>query len=156
MRRSDREVKDPAKIKSVFESCVCCRLAFCDGARPYIVPLSFGFSEEDGHYTLFFHGAKDGRKIDLVQSTGYAGFELDCGYQLHEALLPCKHSAAFCSIIGEGAVSFVERPDEKEEALQSIMAHTTGKSGWTFDKAMLNSVSVWKLVVQEMSCKEHL
>lgn len=156
MRRSDREVTDPAKIREIVQSCVCCRLAFCDGERPYIVPLSFGYSESDGKYTLFFHGAKEGRKIDLIRSTGFAGFEMDCGYQLHEAPLPCKHSAAFCSIIGEGPVSMIEDAAEKTAALQAVMAHTTGKSDWTFEDTMLNSVCVWKLEVQELSCKEHL
>ncbi|RAZ95235.1 pyridoxamine 5'-phosphate oxidase family protein, partial [Klebsiella oxytoca] len=61
MRRTDREVTDPVKIREIITSCDCCRLGFCDGERAYVVPLDFGFEERDGRYTFYFHGAKEGR-----------------------------------------------------------------------------------------------
>ena len=33
--------------------------------------------------------------------------------------------------------------------------HNTGKKEWEFDERMLKAVCVFKLVVEEMSCKEH-
>ena len=44
---------------------------------------------------------------------------------------------------------------KKEAALQALMLHNTGKDGWTFSGAMLDSVRVFKLEVETLSCKEH-
>jgi len=43
MRRSDREVKDSARIDEIIRMCDCCRLGLVDGDGVYIVPLNFGF-----------------------------------------------------------------------------------------------------------------
>ena len=155
MRRQDREITDPERIRRIISSCHCCRLGFCDQGRAYIVPLSFGYALENGTYTFYFHGAREGRKIDLIRETGWAGFELDTGYQLHEADAACNHSAAFQSIVGGGSVSFVEEPEEKRKALSRIMAHNTGQGDWAFPDAALNATCVYKLEVEELSCKEH-
>ena len=155
MRRHDREVTDPEKINSIISSCHCCRLGFCDQGKAYIVPLNFGHAVENGTRVFYFHGAKEGRKIDLIRETGWAGFEMDTGYQLHEAGQACGHSAAYQSIIGGGRVSFVENPDDKRKALACIMAHNTGRRDWEFPEAAVNATCIYKLEVEELSCKEH-
>lgn len=67
MRRKDREVTDNCEINKIINSCQIIRLAFADGVAPYIVPLNFGFEEKDGKRTFYFHGAKEGRKLDLIK-----------------------------------------------------------------------------------------
>ena len=118
--------------------------------------MNFGFTETDGKRTFYFHSAKEGRKVDLISKTHSAGFELDTNYELHEGETACEYSAGFLSIIGTGHIEFVEDRKEKEAALQSIMFNNTGKAGWSFTYAMLNSVCVFKLEVKQISCKEHL
>ena len=112
MRRRDREVSDPAKIREIIAACHCCRLGFADGGKIYIVPLNFGYQEEDGQRTFFFHSAPEGRKIDLIEKTHCAGFELDTHYQLNSADTACAHSARFQSVIGSGRVEFVREPQK--------------------------------------------
>lgn len=155
MRRKDREITDSAKIKEVIADCQCCRLAFCDREKPYIVPLSFGYTERDGKIVFYFHSAQEGRKIDLIRRTGYAGFEMDTHYKLNESETACGWSARFRSVIGGGRVSIVETEAEKREGLQVIMRHLTGKDQWEFEENMLKVVCVFKLEVEELSCKEH-
>ena len=75
MRRKDREVTDPVKIREIITACNCCRLGFRDGGRAYIVPMDFGFAETDGRWTFYFHSAKEGRKIDLLKAQGWASFQ---------------------------------------------------------------------------------
>ena len=82
MRRKDREITDPAKMEDVVRRCVCCRIGFCDQGEVYIVPLNFGYEKKDGVYTFYFHGAREGRKIDLMQASPRVGFEMDTGYAL--------------------------------------------------------------------------
>ena len=82
MRRKDREITDPEKIRAVIGECAVCRLGLADGKRVYVVPVNFGHVEEAGRHVLYFHGAKEGRKMDLIRQTGYAAFEMDAGYRL--------------------------------------------------------------------------
>lgn len=156
MRRKDREVTDQKKIHEIIDACYCCRLGFCDQGKAYIVPLNFGFEEEDGKYTFYFHGAKVGRKIDLIKETGYAAFEMDTNYRLNEADEACEYSARFQSVMGGGEVSFIEDLEEKKKALGRIMRHYTGQEVWEFPDKMAGATCVFKLEVDELSCKEHL
>lgn len=155
MRRKDREITSQKKINEIIQACHCCRLGFCDNGKVYIVPLNFGFEYTDEKRIFYFHGAKEGRKIDLIKRNGYAGFELDTNYQLHTADTACQHSAAYQSIIGEGRIFLIEDPVQKEKALQFIMFHQTHNDDWVISEKMLKTVSVFKLEVTELSCKEH-
>lgn len=156
MRRHDREVTDPARIRAVIESCSCCHLGLRDGEDCYVVPMSFGYTEENGQRRFYFHSAKEGRKLDLIGQTHRAGFELDCGYQLHESAVACKNSAAFRSVIGTGHVEFVTGREEKRAALCCILRHTTGKADWTLPEGAEESVCIFRLDVETLCCKEHL
>lgn len=156
MRRKDREVTDPNKIREVIEASHCCRLGFYDGKEVYIVPLSFGYEEKEGGRVFYFHSAKEGRKIDLAAAAPSVGFELDTNYELVEGETACSHSARFQSVIGTGRVSFVETAEERKTALRSIMRHNTGKENWEFSDEMTEAVRILRLDVAELSCKEHL
>ena len=155
MRRKDREITDPVQIHSIIESCFCCRVGFYDGAQVYIVPLNFGFVRKQGHYTFYFHGAKEGRKIECIKNCASVGFELDDGGRLVESETACGCSTQFRSIIGNGIPDFLTYPSEKLEGLRAIMEHTTGKNDWSFDDAALQAVCIFKIEVTEISCKEH-
>ena len=102
MRRTDREITDPEKIREIIDDCTCCRLGLCDEGKAYIVPLSFGYTEREGRYVFYFHSAREGRKLDLIRRTGWAGFEMDTNYKLNEGEAACGYSARFRSVIGGG------------------------------------------------------
>lgn len=76
MRRNDREITDREKIREIIQKCYCCRLGFNDAGKVYIVPLSFGYEEIGDRRVFYFHGATEGRKIELIRKTHYAAFEL--------------------------------------------------------------------------------
>ena len=155
MRRKDREVTDGGRIREIIWDCACCRLGFCDGGEAYIVPLSFGYVEEGGRRTFYFHGAGEGRKAGLIAHSPRVSFELDTGYQLKRGELACNHTARFQSVMGTGRVSFVEDPAERVKALEAVMEHTVGPGTWSFSETMLAVTAVFKLEVEELSCKEH-
>ena len=155
MRRKDREVTDCVKIENIINQCSCCRIGFYDDGEVYIVPLNFGYEIKDNIYTFYFHGAKEGRKIDLIKKNPTVGFEMDTNYALKEADLACGHSARFQSVIGNGVVSIVSEINEKKLGISLIMEHNTGKRDWNFDEKMVNAATVFKLKVTGMSCKEH-
>ncbi len=155
MRRKDREVTDTARINQIISSCNCVRLGFVDNGQVYIVPLSFGFTVQDGVYVFYFHGAKEGRKMALIRQSPSVGFEMDTNVSIRPADLACGHSARFQSVIGNGRVQIVEDPEEKRQGLLAIMRQNTGKSDWSFADAALDAVCVFKMTVEQLSCKAH-
>lgn len=128
---------------------------FHDEERIYIVPLHFGYERDDGGYVFYCHGASEGKKINLLKTNGYVGFELDGGYEIIPAAVACGYSSTFYSVIGEGQVSFVEEDAEKIKALQMIMKHYTHTTDWELPLAAVKNTAVLKLVCESMTCKEH-
>ena len=104
MRRNEHELTDQERIDTLIGSCQVCRLGFVDGDRPYIVPLNFGYAREGGRRIFYFHGAREGRKMDLARRNGTAGFELDTAHELHEGDAACSYSFRYQSVIGSGTV----------------------------------------------------
>lgn len=93
MRRTDREVTDPEKIQDIVNRCTCCRIGFNDIGEVYIVPLNFGYQKNGDTYVVYFHGAHEGRKIDLIKKNPKVCFEMDTNYKLTEADIACGYSA---------------------------------------------------------------
>ena len=158
MRRKDREVLDEVKIDKFIRNCDCCRIGFYDkeNNEVYIVPLNFGYSHVDNKRVFYFHGAKEGRKIELISKTKKVSFEMDSNHELILGKMACNYSERYQSVMGTGLISFVEDKDEKIAALNEIMFQSTGKKDWDFPEPMLNGVAVFKIEVTSLSCKEHL
>ena len=154
MRRTDREITDENRIDEIIRTCKICRLGFCDEGEVYIVPLNFGYECESGRRVFYFHGASEGRKLELIRKTGKAGFEMDCGYEPISGETACTHSSRYRSIIGSGTVRLLEDREEKKRGMLSIMAHITGKRDWELPEAAMNATAVFRLEVEKLSCKE--
>ena len=155
MRRTDREIKDSRTITDIIRRCNCCRVGFAGADGVYIVPLSFGFEEVDDRRTFYFHGAPEGRKFDLIQSSPTVGFELDTDYVLHEADSACGFSCRFQSVIGTGVIRPVTDPAEKRHGLEQIMHHLSGRTDWDLPDQAIQSTAVFRLDVTDMTCKAH-
>ena len=158
MRRKDREVLDEVKIDKFIRNCDCCRIGFYDkeNNEVYIVPLNFGYSHVDNKRVFYFHGAKEGRKIELISKTKKVSFEMDSNHELIVGKMACNYSERYQSVMGTGLISFVEDKDDKIAALNEIMFQSTGKKDWDFPEPMLNGVVVFKIEVTSLSAKERL
>ncbi|MDD3393719.1 MAG: pyridoxamine 5'-phosphate oxidase family protein [Anaerotignum sp.] len=152
MRRKDREVTQAGDQLAILDECKVCRVAMQDEQGLYLVPLNFAYSYEKEQLTLYFHSAKEGRKIDAIEKNGAVAFEMDCGHRLMEAQAACQYGYEFKSVIGQGTASLVEDPEEKKRALALLMKHQTGKD-FTFDDRMADSVAVIRLTVESISAK---
>ena len=75
MRRKEREVTDYNKMIEILKSCDCCRIGLVDDKGAYIVPMNFGYEDNNGKLTLYFHGATEGKKIDLINNQPEISFE---------------------------------------------------------------------------------
>ena len=88
MRRKDREVTDFSRMLEILYACDCCRLGLVDGGEAYIVPMNFGIAREDGNLVLYFHAAKEGRKIDLLKSSPWSLFRPIPGTDCWQVRMP--------------------------------------------------------------------
>ena len=77
MRRSDREVTSFDEIVDILRQANTMRLGLHDAPCPYVVPLSFGFEAAGGRITLYFHGAMEGLKHELIARDPHVCVEAD-------------------------------------------------------------------------------
>ena len=156
MRRHDRQVTDPAAIREIITGCEVMRVAFNDPEEGdvYIVPVNFGCTVEDGEYTLYFHGAKAGRKADLARNGGIVGFEMDRGYELVRDENPCNHTCRFESVIGSGEIAFLEDDEEKKVGLAAIMGQVSEKE-FQFPSEMVKATAVYRIKANNLTVKVH-
>ena len=153
MRRKEREVKDKSIINEILKKGKYCRLALADNNRPYIVSLNYGFEEVSGNYIFYFHGASEGRKIDIIKRNPYGCLEIDIEVALVSGEEACSFSTTYKSIIAEGEITFLSESKEKKRALSLIMEEVTGKSNWNFPPLMLNKVTLFSLKAASLTCK---
>lgn len=155
MRRADREVTDFARIVDILDQCKVCRVGLNDKGDVYIVPMNFGYDVRDGHMFLYFHCAKEGRRVGILKKNRSVGFEMDCNHNLIESDHACRYSFRYASIIGNGEAEFIEDANEKMEAFRTIMKHQTGKE-FEFNEQMVRPVTMFKVKVEEYTCKEQV
>jgi uncharacterized protein len=60
MRRAACEITSNETINQILQKCHVCRLGLVKDNVPYIVPLSFGYSDN----AIYFHTAHEGLKAD--------------------------------------------------------------------------------------------
>jgi nitroimidazol reductase NimA-like FMN-containing flavoprotein (pyridoxamine 5'-phosphate oxidase superfamily) len=86
-------------MESIISQANVCRLAFCDGVVPYVVPLCFGYCQG----AIYFHAAKEGRKLEILSKNSKVCFEIDIDQEL---ILSQDHcSMRYRSVIGFGTAS---------------------------------------------------
>lgn len=148
VRRHDREITDRQAIDEILRAAQVCRIALCDGDRPYIVPMNFGL---DGN-RLYFHCASEGRKLDVIRRNPQAGFEVDIDHHLVRGESACHWGCGYRSVVGFGRIRRVDDPSEKLHGLQTVMRHYGGE-GCRFSEDAVERVTVLCLEILEVTGK---
>ena len=108
---------------------------------------------DDGSFTFYFHGAQAGRKYELSQQTPTVGFEIDGGYRPVAGDTACAFTAEFQSVIGTGVLRLLSDRQEKIAGLNAVMRQLSGRDGWDYPDAMVDSTAVYCLQAKTLSCK---
>ncbi len=149
MRRKEKEITGRQDIEAVIRNARVCRLAMVDGAAPYLVPLCFGYAQN----TLFFHCAKEGRKLDVLKRNNRVCFEFDAVTEVRPGKKACDWGIAYQSVVGFGQAFFIEDRDAKRKALDVIMAqYATGSFDYT--DAAVDGITVIRVDIAGMTGKE--
>ncbi len=152
MRRKDREVTEMEDILNIIKKCDICRIALFDEEYPYIIPMNFGYSYEEGILKLFFHGAKEGTKLSLIEKNPKAAFEMDCSHRLITGEAACDYSMDYESVCGNGTIRILD-PGQTSFALSCLMQQYTKDIDLSYKEAYLNAITVMELTVEHITGK---
>ena len=152
MRNKKREITDLKAIEEMLKTARVLRLGMIDGDKPYVVPLHYGYTLEDGKLTFYMHGAKEGRKIDVLKANPTVFVEIDLDGGLIPADKACNYAAFFLSIMADGKATLVEDVEEKIEGLKILMKTQTGKD-FEIPEAAAKGTAVIRVDVSEYSAK---
>lgn len=153
MRRKDREITDFNEIVNVIKKCDVCRIALNDDGYPYILPLNFGMEAEGERLTLYFHGANEGKKYELIKQDNRASFEMDCSHRLVTDRDACKCTMKYESVIGRGRMEIV--PEEEKEKALHILMKQYHEEGFSFSQEVVERTTLMRLTVEQMSGKRN-
>ena len=152
MTRREREVTNINDIINILDTAKVLHLGLVDGDEAYVVPMNYGYTLTDGKLTLWLHGAKRGKKLDLMRANPKVFFEMECGLQPFEGEIACKYGISYSSIMGRGKAEIIEDIEEKKNALSFLMKTQTGKD-FEFEDKMATVVSVIRIDVTEFTAK---
>ena len=152
MTKRERQVTDPEQILHILDTAKVLHLGLAVNNEPYVVPMNYGYTMEDGKLTLYLHSAVRGRKLDMVQANPNVFFELDCDQMPFEGRVPCQYGLVYSSIMGRGQAHIVEDVEEKKQAMTILMKTQTGKD-FTFEDRLVSIVAVIRIDVSEYTAK---
>lgn len=152
MTRRERQVTDINEIINILDKSKVVHLGMVDGNEPYVVPMNYGYIMEDGKLTIYLHGAKRGRKLDLIRKNPKVFFEMCCDIEPFEGEVACKYGITYASVMGRGIAEIVEDVEEKKFALSALMKTQTGKD-FEFEDKMTTIVSIIKITTLEYTAK---
>ena len=149
MRRNEREITDRQDIDAAIRSSPAGRLGLSDDGEPYVVPLCFGY---DGD-ALYFHCAKEGRKLDIIRRNNRVCFEFDIVTGVLEADEACGWGIGYRSVIGVGTAHVVEGVDDIRTGLEILMAQYSDR-GYSIPDDAVSGVCVVRIDIESVSGKQ--
>ncbi|MBP9493317.1 MAG: pyridoxamine 5'-phosphate oxidase family protein, partial [Sulfurospirillum sp.] len=136
-------------------------LCLSDEKTPYGVPLNFAWWEEG----IVFHGAKEGKKVELMAHNPKAYFSVVKPYAFIPSYFShttsaCPATQFFASVSLEGEVSALENSAEKAKGLNALMQklqpeghyETISETNPIYTK-MLEATAVFYLKAKQTSFK---
>lgn len=154
MRRKDREITDISKIEEIIAGARYLHLGLHDEPYPYVVPLHFGYTLEEGRLTFYVHCAGEGHKLNCIKANPNVFVQIDRGESLVTAEVPCGYSAEFESVMARGRATILESAEDKIAALNVLMNLQAGKE-FEFNERMVAAVTVIRIDVDEYTAKAH-
>ncbi|AFL68110.1 pyridoxamine 5'-phosphate oxidase family protein [Sulfurospirillum barnesii] len=161
MRRLEFSCEEKTLRDEILQSCEYGILSLSVDNLPYGVPLNFVWHKE----ALYYHGADEGRKVELIHANANASFSVVKPLSLipshfSNTRSACPATQFFLSLILEGKIEWVPCMDEKAEALNALMQKLQPEGGYDMIDAknamyqkMLSTLGVYKLMPSAISFK---
>ena len=152
MTKRELQVTDLNEIRAILDTAKVLHLGLAVDNEPYVVPLNYGYTMEDGRLTLYLHGANQGKKLDMIRANPRVFFEMDCDRMPFDGVLPCQYGMVYSSVMGRGTAHIVEDVEEKKRAMSILMKTQTGKD-FSFNDRLVSIVAVIRIDVAEYTAK---
>jgi uncharacterized protein len=149
MRRKEKEIKDQGEIEEILKTGMFCRVGLSDDGMPYVVPVCYGY--EKG--VLYFHCAKEGRKIDIIRKNNNVCVEITGETEIIKKEAACNWGLRYKSVIGFGRATILEDEAQKREGLTLIMRQYGG-SGHEFNSDSIRKTVLVKVVLENITGKK--
>ncbi|WP_457747855.1 pyridoxamine 5'-phosphate oxidase family protein [Sulfurimonas sp.] len=154
------EIQDNKTIEDFLGEVEYGTLAICVENKPYSIPLNFVKIDN----SIYFHGAKKGKKISILKSNAFASFSVVKSYSMIQSYFSsndefaCPATQFFKSIVIDGKITFVDEYDEKVRALCALMEKLQSEGGYkplTQDiyKKNIDATCVYRLQVENLRAK---
>ena len=159
MRRQDREITDPSIILDIIHSLPFGHLAMNDAGKPYGVTMNYlSELDADRNAVLYFHGAKEGRKAEILARDPHVYFfaERDDGPKV--IVRPNGNKSVtnlYVSVAGEGVMELVEDAAEKRRVLLAMANAFSDEPIESIPDAVVERTAVWKLVLNGVTGKSN-
>ena len=152
MTKRELQITDEGEIRAILDEAKVLHLGLCVDNEPYVVPMNYGYTMEEGRLTFYLHGALRGKKLDMIRANNRVFVELDCNRVPFEGDKPCQYGLGYSSVMGRGTATVVDDVEEKMKALTVLMKTQTGKD-FTFNEQLVSIVSVIRIDVAEFTAK---
>ena len=152
MTKRERQVTDPVQIAHILDTGKVLHLGLAVNNEPYVVPMNYGYTMEEGKLVLYLHSALQGKKLDMMRANPKVFFEIDCDLKPFEGRVPCQYGLVYSSIMGRGTATIVEDVEEKKQAMSLLMKTQTGKD-FSFEDRLVSIVAVIRIDVTEYTAK---
>lgn len=153
MRRKEREVTGKSALMDIIERSRVCRVGFAVENAPYVVPLFFGYQWDEKLF-LFFHCAKEGKKMECLAKNDRVCFEMEADCEIKKGAKACGWSSRYSSAMGTGRMRKAATQEERTGGLSLIMRHYGGPEKNEFDPKSMVKTEVLVLSVEEISGKK--
>lgn len=117
IRMINRACTDEKQIKQFLEGAQTAFLGLVDQHMPYVIPLNYVY--KDGSF--YFHGANEGRKIDILTNNRNACITISENYGTMVDPIPAEIDTAYISVVANGLVEFVTDLNEATAAMQAML-----------------------------------
>ena len=152
MTKRERQITDPVQIRHILDTAKVLHLGLAVNDEPYVVPMNYGYTEEEGKLVLYLHSALKGKKLDMMSANPNVFFEIECDRMPFEGKLPCQYGLVYSSIMGRGKARIIDDVEEKMKAMSVLMKTQTGKD-FTFNAQLVSIVAVIRIDVEEYTAK---
>lgn len=160
IRRKDLEINDFDEIKYLLNKCQVLHLAINDNPSAYIVPVSYGFSIKENEICFYIHGARKGKKYELLKKESNVSVELEIfeDYKVVDSetkLNACNIGCYYKSFIGIGLVNELNNKKEKINALNLIVKHC-GFNDYEIKNENIKNTAVFEIKISNYSVKGNI
>lgn len=131
MRREEFSVDDEEQIIEILGECEYGVLGLIDDNEPYSIPLNFVYFEG----RIYFHGALEGRKIDVISKNPIGSFVAVKPYAyipsyFSDTVAACPATQFFASVFMNGELSIITDCNKKSDVLNALMQKLQSEGGY--------------------------